>query len=227
MPKKKEIPIPTTFQETKEFSLDILVQRTHPQNGLGWWSISSTSTLRKCLEILKRRSDGELIMIIAEYTRGARGPFQANIGKGTYRKRGAYGELDLETVETEGAMVDLVEKELTLLKQEQEEAKRAAEEAARTYPCDYPGCFDRAFASLGPSYSVTIQTGTSEHTIFFYGCEGRHHEVLKHPEKLSLALGLPRSVLSPIAGTRTASDTRLIDLVSPIQDKNMSGGPQN
>ncbi|MBA2677541.1 MAG: hypothetical protein H0U76_03985 [Ktedonobacteraceae bacterium] len=211
MPKKQEIP--TTFQEGKNYSFDIFDERPSRQESgaIVWWHMGGSSTIRSMIDSIKYEPDGHLVKIVAMYRRGKT---EASIGEGLYRKRGPYGHVEtLETLEAHGAMTGLVEDALVGL----EDERRAAEEAARTYPCDYPGCYADVPGTLGPAYRITIQVGDYSQTVAFYGCEGSHYEALKSPEKLSVTLQIPQRAASPTG--RIISDARLIALVEQTYDR--------
>ncbi len=213
MPVANKQEIPTTFQEGKNFNLEIFRERPS-MDGYGkmvWWQTSSASTIQGCFKTLKYIEDGNQVRVVAQYSRGK---VEAEIGKGTYRKRGPYGQLEtLETIEAEGAMIGLVETALVEL----EEERHAAEEAARTYPCDYPGCTEDVLVAVGPAYTIKILAEEEEQTLAFYGCPGMHYEALAHPDAISATLQLRRSATSSVR--RTVSDAHLLDLRVQTQDE--------
>lgn len=205
--------IPTTFQEGKNITLEIFHEHPSPEGHgrMSWWQMSSASTIRRCFEAVKYMQDSDLVRIVAQYSRGR---VEAEIGKGTYRKRGPYGRFEmLETIEAEGAMVGMVETALVVI----EEERRAAEEAARTYPCDYPGCTEDVSVAVGPAYTLKIFVNEEEQILAFYGCTGMHYDALAHPDALSVTLQIGRP--APSSVRRTESDAHLLDLRGQMQDE--------
>ncbi len=210
----KTEPIPTTFSEDKYSSLQIYHQRTG-QGRTEWMHMSGASTMQRCFETLKYKQDGDLIKIAAEYERRQT---TTVIGRGTYRKRGGYGTLDtLETIEADGAMIGLVEEALTILEKEREAERLAAEEAARTYPCDYPLCTSKVPASLGPACVFTTIIDGADQVQAFYGCEGKHFEEIRHAAHLVVSLQFTSQEGWGPEKTIRTSRTRTLNFVpSPV-----------
>ncbi len=185
--------LPTTFTEDEcHFVLHISQQitpfdYTGPRPEYDWQWYGSTFTLAECLSIIETRIHQCRFSVRAEYKGEA-------IGQGEYLKR-EYQGLTIETIETSGVMVGLLE---PLIVQAEEERLRE-EEARRTVSCDYPGCDEQVLASTGMARLVQVQGDGQTSTLTFYGCEGAHREALKLASSLSIALTLaPRNRSSSV-----------------------------
>jgi len=185
-------PLPTTFvEDERHFVLQIGRQATLAYSGVqaSWEWYDSTWTVAECLETVERRLSHGQFTVSAEW-KGER------IGYGRYLKREDQG-LAIETIETSGAMVGLLEAAI-----EQAEQKRLREEEARrTVPCDYPGCDKRVLAATEMARLVQVEVDGQAYRVTFYGCD-------RHQVKLKLATGLSLA----LRGTAGSSPVHVIDL---------------
>jgi hypothetical protein len=171
---KQSEPRPTAFIEDKNFSLDLY----RKDRGV-WWHMSEATTIKSTFQTIKYLPDESPVRIVALYKKQL-------IGQGEYYKRGPAGRLErIETIKTEAAMMDVIERAF----QDYTEEQPSLEELARSYPCDWPGC---SRLVNGAAVVRTLRLQIDDQSVqerSFYSC-AQHAEALKRATALSISLAI-------------------------------------